>query len=406
MTAAASLSESQRAAFRRVLDLLTERMAADDAALGDAFPYLTAPSGAWKTMPATRSAGYGPNGWDHGNWFCGFWIGLLLAAYVHSGDAALLGAARRRLDLIGPRAEDPNTHDIGFIFQSSAIPACHITGARAYAELALRAAERLRARAVRTKAGSYIAAWGPLDDPRGRASSAIDTMANLPLLYWAAAETGDASFRDLGAAHTRMAAGAFVRPDCSTYHAVEYDPESGVKRRGFTFQGAADESCWPRGQAWAIKGFAASAEAAADAGFFALAEDLGRYFLARLDAGLVPYWDFDDPAIPAAPRDSSAAAIAASGFLDLARLSPDPALAAEWVARGLALLDALARDYLVTEESHRGILKHGCYSKPQGEGVDSAVLFGDFYFIEALVKLLYPGRFAPERSRASSGRVA
>jgi unsaturated chondroitin disaccharide hydrolase len=86
--------------------------------------------------------------------------------------------------LVAQRAKDGNTHDIGFIFWSSALPLFRATQETVFAELALEAAERLRGRIVRTPAGAYVSSWGPLDDPRGRASSAIDTMANIPLLYW------------------------------------------------------------------------------------------------------------------------------------------------------------------------------------------------------------------------------
>ena len=130
-----------------------------------------------------------------------------------------------------------------------------------YAALALRAADRLRARLITTRKGAYIASWGPLADLRGRKSSAIDTMANLPLLYWAADQADDGSFRLAAEAHAQMTRAAFVRADFSTYHAVEYDLASGERTRGFTFQGAFDESCWPRGQAWAIYGFSATARA-------------------------------------------------------------------------------------------------------------------------------------------------
>jgi unsaturated chondroitin disaccharide hydrolase len=224
-------------------------------------------------------------------------------------------------------------------------------------------------------------------------------MANLPLLYWAAEAADDGSFRLAGEAHARMTATAFIRPDDSTYHAVEYDLESGERARGFTFQGAADESCWSRGQAWAIYGYTATAQATGKVEYLELAERLGRHYLGRLDETLVPFWDFDDPAIPEAPRDSSAAAIVASGLLDLSALHPDPRAGCVWAERALAMLESLCRDYLAREAGHRGLLMHGCYSKPHDDGVDSAVMFGDYYFVEALCSILLPGRFRPQLDR-------
>ena len=394
-----ALSSDQRAVFDEALDLLARKLAEDEVAIGADFPYVTGPDGAWRTLPASLSAGYTGEAWSHGNWFCGFWIGLLLAAYLRSAEERFLDWAKGRLDLIVPRAEDPNTHDIGFIFASSAVPAHYITNDPGYADLALRAADRLRARLVTTQTGAYLSSWGPLSDPRGRRSSAIDTMANLPLLYWATEHTGDDGFRLAAEAHARMTRDAFVRDDGSTYHAVEYDVESGARRRGYTFQGAADESFWSRGQAWAIYGYAATARATGKRDYLDLAERLARTYLDRLDETLVPYWDFDDPAIPEAPRDSSAAAIVASALLEIAALHPDEPAGQVWAERAVAMLEALCRTCLSREARPRGLLKHGCYSKPHGDGIDSAVLFGDYYFVEALCALLLPNGFRPGPAR-------
>jgi unsaturated chondroitin disaccharide hydrolase len=395
----AALGEARRTAYREALDLLAWKTAEDERRIGAEFPYVTAPDGSWRTMPASVSAGYSGDAWSHGNWFCGFWVGLLLAAHLDTGEERYLVWAKERMQLVAPRADDPNTHDIGFIFWGSAIPLFHVTGEPRFAALALHAADRLRARLITTRSGAYVSSWGPLSDERGRRSSAIDTMANLPLLYWAASHADDGSFRLAGEAHARMTHDAFVREDMSTYHAVEYDLASGERTRGYTFQGAFDESCWPRGQGWAIYGFVASAAATGKLEYLELAERLGDYYFRRLDHGLVPHWDFDDPAIPDAPRDSSASAIVASALLDMAALHPDEEAGVGWAERACALLDALCRDYLARDPAHRGLLREGCYSKPHDEGIASAVMFGDFYFADALMKLLHPGRLQPPLRR-------
>lgn len=381
--------------YHAALDLLARKLLEDEARLGVAFPYVTGPSGAWETLPASLSAGYQGPAWSHGNWFCGFWVGLLLAAYLHSGDEKYRHLAEERLRLVAIRADDGNTHDIGFIFYSSAKVAYHVTGESSHRDLALEAADRLRRRTVTTERGAYISAWGPLDDARGRCSSAIDTMANIPLLYWAAREADDGSFCLAGEAHAIMTRAAFIRDDESTYHAVEYVLPSGERARGFTFQGYADESCWSRGQAWAIYGYVASYAATGKREYLTLGERLATYWLRRTGTDLIPFWDFDDPAIPEAPRDSAAAAIVASALIDLAQLHPDAAAGKVWQDKAEAILDALCRDYLATGSEHRGLLMHGCYSKPHNIGTDSAVMFGDFYFVEALCSVVMPGRFKP-----------
>ena len=322
-------------------------------------------------------------------------MGLLLVSYRTTGDKKYLMWARERMRLVAQRAEDPNTHDIGFIFDSSAIPGFDITGDRWYGDIALAAAGKLRARLVNTRAGAYLASWGPLDDARGRSSSAIDTMANLSLLYWAANYSGDGSYRIAAEAHADMTARAFIRPDDSTYHAVEYDVTSGERKRGYTFQGAADESAWSRGQGWGIYGYVNSARETGKRKYLDLAERLAVYYIKRLDGRQVPPWDFDAKGADARIKDTAAAAVVASALLELARIHPDRTAAAKWGAHGIAMLEALCRDEFAREGSHRGLLKHSCYSKPHNEGVQSATMFGDFFFAEALCRVVLPGQFRP-----------
>jgi len=394
-TSAGEVDETtRRQAFETALDLLPKKLLEDEAVLGLKFPYVTDREGRWKTMTAGRSAGYDGEAWSHGNWFCGFWVGLLLAAYLRTRNPEFIELAAERMRLVERRKDDPNTHDIGFIFLSSAIPAFHVTRERWYMELAVRAAERLRARLVVTPAGSYISSWGPHSDLRGRVSSAIDTMANIPLLYWAAAHTGDGSFAAAGEAHAVMTCKAFIRDDYSTYHAVEYDLATGSRRHGYTFQGYSDESHWARGQGWAIIGYAATAEATRNREYLDLACRLADAFLERLGSAPIPPWDFDDPAGHASTRDSSAGAIVANGLLKIAELHADKHERERRRLQAERLMYNLCSYALAKGALPRGLLDHGCYSKPHDEGTDGAVLFGDFYFTEALCRLLMPGEFS------------
>jgi unsaturated chondroitin disaccharide hydrolase len=128
-----ALTDARRRAYAEALDLLAAKVADDERTIGVEFPYVTAPDGSWKIMPASVSQGYAGEAWSHGNWFCGFWVGLLLAAHLHTGEERYLRFARERMVLVAPRAEDRNTHDIGFIFWGSAIPLFHVTGEKRYA---------------------------------------------------------------------------------------------------------------------------------------------------------------------------------------------------------------------------------------------------------------------------------
>jgi len=386
---------SQLKLFSYILDQMAKKVAEDELTLGVEFPHVTAPDGSWIRLPASLSAGYTGESWSHGNWLCGFWVGLLFASYLQTKDEKYLVWARERMRLVAQRAEDPNTHDIGFIFDSSAIPGYHITGDRWYADIALQAADKLRARVVTTRRGAYLASWGPMSDPRGRCSSAIDTMANLSLLYWAANHSGDGSYRLAADAHAAMTAQSFIRSDDSTFHAVEYDEATGERRRGYTFQGASDGSAWSRGQAWAIYGYVHSARETGKREYLNLAEQLATYYMKRLNGRVVPPWDFDATGTDANIKDTAAAAAVSSALLELGRIHPNFDTGAKWTGRGLAMLEGLCRDEFAHEASHRGLLKHSCYSKPHNEGVDGATMFGDFFFVEALCSAVMPGGLRP-----------
>jgi unsaturated chondroitin disaccharide hydrolase len=377
--------------FNVALDLLCIKIEADEQRIGVGFPYVTRPDGSWDTMLASLSAGYRGAAWSHGNWFCGFWIGLLVAAHHQSGERRFLDLAVERMRLVAPRAADPNTHDIGFIFWSSAVPLFRATGDASFAAIALEAASRLRARLVSTAAGAYISAWGPLDDPRGRASSAIDTMANIPLLYWASEHSGDESYRLAGEAHALMTERAFIRSDRTLYHAVEYDTGTGARKRGYTFQGFGGESSWSRGAGWAVYGYAATAAATGRRRYLDLAVGLAERWLEQIGVRACPPWDFDDPS-ENPTEDSSAGAIMAAALLDIGALHPDPPSQQRWRAEGKRLLKGLCEHYLARDPAHRGLLLHGCYSKPHNIGADAAVMFGDYYFVEAIARLKYPGK--------------
>ena len=393
-----ALPNDMRELFDRTLDRVAQKVAEDEPRLGVEFPYVTLPDGSWDLLPASVSAGYTGEAWSHGNWFCGFWVGLLLASHLHTGDPRYMTWARERMRLVAQRADDGNTHDIGFIFESSAVPGFHITGDDWYAQIALRAADRLRARLVTTPGGAYLASWGPMDDPRGRRSSAIDTMANLPLLYWAANHSGDGSYRMAADAHAAMTAKGFLRPNWSTYHAVEYDEATGQRTRGFTFQGAGDESDWARGQGWAIYGYVESLRETRKARYLDLAEKTANYYLERLGDRLVPPWDFDAEGADAEIKDTATTAIVASALIELGTIHPDRAARAAWRARGLDMLAGLCREEFADEPTHRGLLRNSCYSRPHKQGVVSATMFGDYFFVEALCRAVMPGRFLPASS--------
>ena len=260
-----------------------------------------------------------------------------------------------------------------------------LTGDKAFIAPALQAADSLSQRF--NPQGGYIQAWGPLDAPpeqRGRAI--VDTMMNLDLLFWASQQSGDPKFAEMAEAHARTVIQYQVRPDFSTAHVIDFNPESGDFLKQDTHQGLSPASCWSRGQSWAVYGFGDCFRATGDPLFLETARNLADYALNHLPADRVPYWDYDSPEIPNDVRDSSAASNLAAGLLNLAALETDPDNAAHWHAQAEAILKSLWENYSSRGTAEPSILIHGTRSKPH-DLMDHGLVYGDYYFFEALMKI-------------------
>ena len=151
-------------------------------------------------------------------------------------------------------------------------------------------------------------------------------MMNLELLFWAAKNGGGQRLYDIATSHAEVTMKNLVRPDNSLYHLGSFDEETGKFLKGYTHQGYADESMWARGQTWGIYGFAMAYRETGKKEFLETSIKLADHYLERLPEDGIPYWDFDDPKIPEAPKDASAAAIAACGMLEIANLVKDDQL--------------------------------------------------------------------------------
>jgi unsaturated chondroitin disaccharide hydrolase len=325
---------------------------------------------------------------DDGGWVGGHWVGLLWLAALHTADPQLNGAARAWAARLIPRQHDTTTHDLGFLFELSFILGATLTGDSALKTPALQAARTLALRF--NPKGQFIQAWGPLNgtaSQRGRAI--IDTMMNLNLLFWASKESGDARFASIAQKHARTALKRHVRADWSTSHVTDFDPDTGEFLKQDTDQGMSATSCWSRGQAWAVYGAATCYRETKDAFYLDAARHLADYCLVHLPEDRVPYWDYDSPLIPNDVRDSSAAAILASGLLNLATLEPESKQAKRWRSAALAMLESLWGHYNSRGTQEPCILLHATTSKPAGY-MDHGLIYGDYYFVEALTKLSKP----------------
>lgn len=337
-------------------------------------------------FPAPSSVGgrYAPI--DNIEWTNGFWTGMLWLAYEITGEARYRDAAHRQVISFKQRLDqriNVDHHDLGFLYTLSCVSAFKLTGDDEAKQTALRAAELLLQRYL--PSAGVIQAWGDLSDPAQRGRMIIDCNLNLPLLYWAAEITGNAHYHEAADMHITRAAQHIVRSDASTFHTFYMDALTGAPLYGKTHQGYSDDSCWARGQAWGIYGFPLVYRYSRAPALIALAKKLANYFLNRTPEDGVCYWDLYFTS-GAQEKDSSAAAIAACGLLELAKSLPaaerEPYDAAAW-----EIIQSLSRHYLASSPGANGILKHAVYHMPNRVGVNESCLWGDYFYVEALVRL-------------------
>jgi uncharacterized protein YyaL (SSP411 family) len=213
-------------------------------------------------------------------------------------------------------------------------------------------------------------------------------MMNLEILTTATRLSSDKSLEDIAITHADNTLKNHVRDDSTTYHMVDYDPETGAVRYRETVQGLADESTWARGQAWALYGFTMMYRETGRCDYLKAAEAIGNWIVSNLPEDCIPYWDFNDPDIPNALRDASAAAIMASAFIELSTLTDSHEYAEAYLDTARAQMLMLGSDeYLAKEDENAGfLLKHGVGHKPNNSEVDVPLSYADYYFLEALVR--------------------
>lgn len=364
--------------YRQALDFAQRQVAATIDRTPDFFPIYTT-EGRWHHAGEL---------WT--DWTGGFFAGMMWKFHALTADAAWLHRAEHYSRLLEHRQYDRNVHDLGFIFLNTYRPWFQLTGDPALRAVLVQAGRTLAARFM--ERGQYLRSFVAPE------SLFIDIMMNVPLIFLVARETDDAELLRVARAHCRTTRDRLVRPDGSTAHEGVFDLETGAFLRETTHQGWRPDSAWARGLAWSMYGYSQVYELTGDAEWLAVAERNADYWLTHLPIDKVPFWDFRaDLSLPlpwGPQKDSSAGAIAASALLDLERqtASDDRAIAYRTTAE--AMLDALVDpEYLAVETpGWEGILKHGVYHTAKNLGVDESVMWGEFFFVEALCKALGVGR--------------
>jgi unsaturated chondroitin disaccharide hydrolase len=340
---------------------------------------------------------YTSNGhWKHEgpvwtNWCDGFlpgmmWIFHKLAGTRRNGapgvkDPYWMEQAIRYTTPLEERKHDREVHDLGFIFFSTYYRWYQFTKDQALKDVLIQAG---RTQAMRFREnGQYLRSFV------GENSIFIDIMMNVGIIFYAARETGDRRLRDTALRHCLTTRRVLVRGDGSTAHEGIFDLDSGEFLRQATQQGYRGDSCWSRGLAWSLYGFSVSYEYSRDPRFLETAEACADYFITHSNGDGIPPWDFNAPVESRKLMDTSAAAIAASGLLRLCRLLHDPVKGHYYWSTAIQILRTLCEKHLAKKDKKwEGILKGGVYHLHKELGVDESVMWGEYFFVEALEQAL------------------
>ena len=316
------------------------------------------------------------------DWTSGFYPGSMWYMYQYTKDQKWTDSAAAWNAGLESAKFHTHTHDLGFVLYCSFGNGLKLTENPKYAQILLQGSQTLIKR-FDPKVGS-IRSWdfGTWEYP-----VIIDNMMNLEMLFWATKYSGDSTFYNVAVKHADTTLKNHFRPDHSSVHVVDYYKSTGEVKAKKTHQGYSDDSAWARGQAWALYGFTVVYRETGDKKYLEQAEKIADFFLnhPNLPEDMVPYWDFNAPDIPNAPRDASAAAIAASGLLELGRYSINGATYFDAAEKILKSLSSPA--YLAKPGTNQGfILMHSTGHMPNKSEIDVPINYADYYYLEALLR--------------------
>jgi len=344
-----------------------------------------------------------------GGWTDGFYIGLLNIAYILSGDEQFLDFAAEYDEFLEKRIKNTNEineangylkldHDVGMIFLPANGFRYSLNKNKKDEEILIKAAKVLCERF--NEKGGFIRAWDTwkwdtdeafIEEKKGKVI--IDSMMNIPLLFKVSEITGEKEYYDIALRHAHTVADNIVREDFSTFHSYNFDYKTGKPMCGKTVQGYSDDSCWSRGQAWAVYGFALAYKYTKEERFIEISKNTAEYFMNNLTAVDIPCWDFAAKDEVFAPWDSAAATICASGLLEIYEITDDK----KYYDYAIRLLDAIERFCLtVGYDKCQPLILHGCVGTAYSKGnennlinrsIGQALIYSDYFYLECKLKL-------------------
>jgi hypothetical protein len=324
-----------------------------------------------------------PSGWESG-----FYPGALWMMFEATGDPAWRARAEAWTAGLESQKNDTGTHDVGSKVFNSFGQGVRLTGDLEYRDIVHTAARTL-SRRFDSDVGA-TRSWNS-----GSFKVIIDNMMNLELLIWSAKNGGSAALYDMAVSHAATTLANHVRADGSTYHVVDFSPTTGRVLSRTTHQGKSNESTWSRGQAWAVYGFTMVYRETGDPRFLEAARRTADYFIDHLPADFVPQADFQSTYTDLAHKDSSASAIAAAGLIELSTLESDSARQQRYWGSAVRMLGSLSSPtYFSSATNNAGLLLHGSRNYP---GDNRSYMFGDYYFLEAVLRYDKVSRGLPLR---------
>jgi unsaturated chondroitin disaccharide hydrolase len=323
---------------------------------------------------------------DIKDWTSGFWPGILWYLYEATGDEKWETEARKYTSYLELLAfGEPTDHDLGFQIFCSYGNGYRLTSDTSYKKEIISTANklaRLYNPTVRT-----ILSWPAMGDKMGWPhNTIIDNMMNLEMLFWASKNGGDKRLYDIAFNHAKTSMQSLIRDDFTTYHVAVFDTTDGHFIKGLTHQGYSNESRWSRGQAWGIYGFTMCYRETGYEPFLTMAKNMADVFIKLLAKDGIPYWDFDDPSIPDAPKDASAAAVAASAMLEMSSFMTNEDQKQKYQDAAIKLINKLSTEEYQSGNKNLSFLMHSTGHWPHKSEIDASIIYADYYYLEALLR--------------------
>jgi unsaturated chondroitin disaccharide hydrolase len=316
-------------------------------------------------------------------WTSGFYPGILWYAYDVSKDEKWKNEAIKRTEVFEDFKNIREHHDIGFMMFPAYGKGFEIGNKKEYKDILLTSAASLASR-FNPNVGT-IKSWSNELHPRWKEHiTIIDNMLNLELLFWAVRNGGDSKYYDIAVKHAETTMKNHFRDDLTSWHVLEYDSINGNVLNRHTKQGFADDSRWSRGQAWGIYGFTMVYKETKDKKFLEFAKKITNKYLSLLPEDMIPAWDFDVANNPKEEKDASAAAVVASALFDLSTLVDTKEDQEKYYNAALKMLKSLSSENYSGVGKADSFLLHSTGAKSLGWEIDVALIYADYYYIEAL----------------------